>query len=96
MQRGPGMSEPDSDDVVSVEVNGLYGKSSINLSERCLITLNWPLTRYALTLSASVIDRRFFHRVDNTKREDIAFVGFSVWVLGMSLVAVLNESPPHM
>ena len=34
--------------------------------------------------------------VDNTKREDIAFIGFSVWVLGMSLMAILNESPPHM
>jgi hypothetical protein len=37
-----------------------------------------------------------YDRVDNTKREDIVFVGFSVWVLGMSLVAILNESPPHM
>ena len=35
-------------------------------------------------------------RVDNTKREDIVFVAFSVWVLGMSFVAILNESPPHM
>ncbi len=34
--------------------------------------------------------------VDNTKREDIVFIGFSFWVLGMSLVAILNESPPHM
>ncbi|KAF7792487.1 hypothetical protein EIP86_003528 [Pleurotus ostreatoroseus] len=34
--------------------------------------------------------------VDNTKREDIVFIGFSFWVLGMSMVAVLNESPPHM
>lgn len=36
------------------------------------------------------------YSVDNTKREDVAFIGFSIWVLGMSLVAVLNESPPHM
>lgn len=35
-------------------------------------------------------------RVDNTKREDLVFIGFSVWVLGMSFVAILNESPPHM
>lgn len=35
-------------------------------------------------------------RVDNTKREDLVFIGYSVWVLGMSLVAVLNESPPHI
>ncbi|KAI0786109.1 hypothetical protein C8Q75DRAFT_304199 [Abortiporus biennis] len=34
--------------------------------------------------------------VDNTKREDIVFICFQVWVLGMSLVALLNESIPHI
>lgn len=34
--------------------------------------------------------------LDNTKREDVAFLMFQIWVLGMSLVAVLNESIPHM
>ncbi|KAH9065911.1 hypothetical protein EDB87DRAFT_1554553, partial [Lactarius vividus] len=32
----------------------------------------------------------------NTKREDITFIGFQLWVLGMSLVALLNESIPHI
>jgi hypothetical protein len=32
----------------------------------------------------------------NTKREDIAFISFQLWVLGMSLVALLNESIPHI
>lgn len=32
----------------------------------------------------------------NTKREDIAFIAFQLWVLGMSLVALLNESIPHI
>jgi hypothetical protein len=32
----------------------------------------------------------------NTKREDLVFIGFQVWVLGMSLVALLNESIPHI
>ncbi|KAH9178892.1 hypothetical protein EDB89DRAFT_989976 [Lactarius sanguifluus] len=32
----------------------------------------------------------------NTKREDIAFINFQLWVLGMSLVALLNESIPHI
>jgi len=31
-----------------------------------------------------------------TKREDIAFLAFQFWVLGMSLVALLNESIPHI
>ncbi|KAJ6580657.1 hypothetical protein B0H19DRAFT_1328711 [Mycena capillaripes] len=34
--------------------------------------------------------------LDNTKREDIVFTSFQFWVLGMSLVALLNESIPHI
>ncbi|TFY71140.1 hypothetical protein EVG20_g1872 [Dentipellis fragilis] len=34
--------------------------------------------------------------LDNTKREDITFIAFQFWVLGMSVVAVLNESIPHI
>lgn len=34
--------------------------------------------------------------LDNTKREDIVFIAFQFWVLGMSIVALLNESIPHM
>ncbi|QRW24240.1 pyridoxamine 5'-phosphate oxidase family protein [Rhizoctonia solani] len=29
-------------------------------------------------------------------REDLAMIGFQVWLLGMSVVAILNESVPHM
>jgi len=32
----------------------------------------------------------------NTKREDVAFIAFQCWVLGMSIVALLNESIPHI
>ena len=32
----------------------------------------------------------------NTKREDAAFISFHIWVLGMSIVALLNESVPHI
>lgn len=34
--------------------------------------------------------------VGNTKREDIAFIAFQIWLLGMSSVALLNESIPHI
>jgi len=34
--------------------------------------------------------------LDNTKREDIVFIAFQFWVLGMSIVAILNESIPHI
>lgn len=32
----------------------------------------------------------------NTERVDLIFIAFQVWVLGMSLVAILNESIPHV
>jgi len=35
-------------------------------------------------------------QLHNTQREDLAFIGFQVWVLGMSFVALLNESIPHV
>jgi hypothetical protein len=35
-------------------------------------------------------------RLDDTKREDIVFIAFQLWVLGMSFVAILNESIPHI
>ncbi|KAJ7655225.1 hypothetical protein DFH06DRAFT_1046920 [Mycena polygramma] len=34
--------------------------------------------------------------LDNTKREDLVFIAFQFWVLGMSVVALLNESIPHI
>lgn len=41
-------------------------------------------------------DFALFHRIQNTKREDIVFIAFNFWVLGMSIVALLNESIPHI
>jgi len=35
-------------------------------------------------------------QLDNTKREDITFIMFQSWLLAMSLVALLNESIPHI
>jgi len=32
----------------------------------------------------------------NTERVDLTFIAFQVWVLGMSVVAILNESIPHL
>ncbi|EIN13407.1 hypothetical protein PUNSTDRAFT_48389 [Punctularia strigosozonata HHB-11173 SS5] len=34
--------------------------------------------------------------LQNTKREDVTFIAFQFWVLGMSIVAILNESIPHI
>ncbi|KZT74909.1 hypothetical protein DAEQUDRAFT_720098 [Daedalea quercina L-15889] len=35
-------------------------------------------------------------QLENTKREDITFIMFQFWLLAMSLVALLNESIPHI
>lgn len=53
--------------------------SSVDLDQKCLVSLNWPAAA-----------------LDNTKREDIVFIAFQFWVLGMSIVAILNESIPHI
>lgn len=42
------------------------------------------------------IYNRATHSLNNTKREDLVFVAFQFWVLGMSIVALLNESIPHI
>lgn len=34
--------------------------------------------------------------LEQTKREDIVFIAFQIWVLGMSFVALMNESIPHV
>ncbi|KAG8774956.1 hypothetical protein FRC15_000894 [Serendipita sp. 397] len=34
--------------------------------------------------------------IHNTKRQDVTFMAFQFWVLGMSIVAILNESIPHI
>ncbi|KAJ3890652.1 hypothetical protein GG344DRAFT_66081 [Lentinula edodes] len=46
------------------------------------------------TLSSNFLNP--FNSLDNTKREDVVFMSFQIWVLGMSLVALLNESIPHI
>ncbi|EJD04260.1 uncharacterized protein FOMMEDRAFT_133567 [Fomitiporia mediterranea MF3/22] len=63
-----------------VVINGFgFNNEQVELSRRCLYTLNWPV-----------------EKLDNTKREDITFIAFQFWVLGMSIVAILNESIPHI
>ena len=46
-------------------------------------------------LSDNDLDELFF-RLDNTKRQDITLISFQIWVFGMSIVALLNESIPHI
>lgn len=35
-------------------------------------------------------------RLHNTEREDIVFIAFQIWLLGVSVIALLHESIPHI
>jgi hypothetical protein len=49
-----------------------------------------------LPLSRNFYVSLIFSRLRNTKREDMVFIAFQFWLLGMSIVALLNESIPHI
>ena len=81
-----------------VNLQGLNGMFEVDLPRKCLYALNWPVDRLVALLDAKtshILTLRTLS-VENTKREDIAFIAFQIWLLGMSLVALLNESIPHM
>ena len=62
----------------------------------CCTQLAFTDVSLASTLLRIKFTRLFRFRLRNTKREDFTFLAFQIWVLGMSMVALLNESIPHM
>jgi len=70
----------ETDGKVTVRITGLPGQEEPVTLENTCVS--------ALNWPLSIIR--------NTKREDIVFIAFNVWVLGMSIVALLNESIPHI
>jgi hypothetical protein len=81
---------------VLVNITGMsYHNYPLLLDSSCMWSLNWPVSVYvAITLSPACLNE--VRSLDNTKREDIVFIAFQFWVLGMSMVALLNESIPHI
>lgn len=74
-----------------------YTNTPVTLTQKCVDALNWPAQECVYNEILMPYARADgLCRLDNTKREDIAFTAFQFWVLGMSLVALLNESIPHM
>ncbi|KAJ7923081.1 hypothetical protein B0H13DRAFT_1981617 [Mycena leptocephala] len=70
-----------ANDTVNVTINGYgYPKDDSLLLDKSCM--------WSLNWPVSILD--------NTKREDIVFIAFQFWVLGMSMVALLNESIPHI
>lgn len=72
------------------------GTIGVTLSDQCVQMIIWPNQMCVINLTfCSVFSHILFHSIHNTKREDATFLAFQVWVLGMSIVALLNESIPH-
>ena len=73
------------------------GKLAFFLAIRASKTLFGPLERklpephHVLALGYSCP-----RRIHNTKREDVTFMAFQIWVMGMSVIALMNESIPHI
>jgi hypothetical protein len=64
---------------VQVIVNGLGWNNQVAVLDRQCL--------WALNYPVQILQQ--------TEREDLTFIAFQIWVLGMSIVAVLNESVPH-
>ena len=86
------------------EENEMWRRASLELEQ---INANGSVT---VTFSGmgwsdqtATLDRQCLYALDypvqvlrNTKREDAALIAFQIWTLGMSIVAILNESVPHI
>ncbi|KAG1864632.1 hypothetical protein DFJ58DRAFT_724611 [Suillus subalutaceus] len=71
-------------DIQAVEVNGTVQV----IAERTWLEQSSSCFRSTVPLGSELPS-------SNTEREDLTFIAFQIWVLGMSIVAVLNESVPH-
>jgi hypothetical protein len=91
----------------SGEDSDTYGKQDSS-EETVTVTIGTLKARQSVSDDAESQDNEAAERVcltalnypvmvlRNTKREDAAFIAFQIWVLGMSMVALLNESVPHI
>ncbi|KAG8833768.1 hypothetical protein FRC17_010141 [Serendipita sp. 399] len=87
----------------------LFGEDESNVDEEGIPTTSIigvnipymfnPITKSSgVTLSKQCVQMILWPNqiIHNTKRQDVTFMAFQFWVLGMSVVAVLNESIPHI
>ncbi|KAJ3786372.1 hypothetical protein GGU10DRAFT_290429 [Lentinula aff. detonsa] len=102
-----GQDEDGEDDEAEEQSTHAHKRQNLNLeisvSEQAdafpqvnVSLLNQPDTVATLSSNCSWSLNYPVSVLDNTKREDIVFMTFQIWVLGMSLVALLNESIPHI
>jgi len=72
---------------------------AVDLNGSTVVTLNglgWTGQQLSLSQRCLFTLNWPVETLDNTKREDVTFIVFQIWVLGMSVVAILNESMPHI
>ncbi|KAF9243845.1 hypothetical protein BU15DRAFT_71961 [Melanogaster broomeanus] len=83
--------------MVQVVVNGLgWNNETAVLNRQCLWALGWPVQMCVFSiLDASLAERAFLLAFAIPNEKMLAFVAFQIWVMGMSIVALLNESVPH-
>ncbi|CUA74842.1 Protein FMP27, mitochondrial [Rhizoctonia solani] len=81
--------------LVSVKVSGLAAPVA---SEKQVLANNNTATFHDVELSPGCVLALSWPAqvLRDFAREDLAMIGFQVWLFGMSIVAILNESVPHM
>ncbi|TDL28868.1 hypothetical protein BD410DRAFT_738658 [Rickenella mellea] len=83
----------------ATSVPGLVTATAVNVNGTREVTINglgWNDQVLQLNQTCLRALNWPVQKLDNTKREDITFISFQFWVLGMSIVAILNESMPHI
>lgn len=86
------------DDLAKRDKSGTVSIQSVQKGDTSVVTVSGPGFRTPATLEQPCVWALHYPVAVllNTKREDIVFVAFQLWVLGMSTVALLNESIPHI
>ncbi|KXN81126.1 hypothetical protein AN958_06080 [Leucoagaricus sp. SymC.cos] len=85
--QSPGLDVSVTIDKICFDLRQMFGRDASNATSTTKTGID-PVCAQALSYPLSILN--------NTKREDIVFIAFQFWVLGMSVVALLNESIPHI
>ncbi|KAH8115390.1 hypothetical protein DFH11DRAFT_1759676 [Phellopilus nigrolimitatus] len=94
---GPGVSMPMANISTDMAVDP-YHDALGNVLAFNVTGLNASHPKEVATLSASCIDALNWPVIvlHDSEREDVSFLVFQIWLLGISIVAILNESIPHL
>jgi hypothetical protein len=93
-----GDDDLDEGDLLKRDKSGSVSIQSVQKGDKTIVTVSGPGFSTSPQLEMPCVWALHYPVavLRNTKREDIVFVAFQLWVLGMSTVALLNESIPHI